>query len=138
VTCDKGYKIRTRVYKMPFVPNRICENIRLTQKQDCRNPSCWRVDYFDANDYPLEESEEIGVADMAQDNKNAQNLDSMKAKQPFCTEDPNPGIGRGSNQQWFYNHHEGGCQVFKYSGVGGNKNNFATKQECLESEQLCY
>merc|ERR1712106_354766 len=36
-------------------------------------------------------------------------------------------------EQWFYNHHEGLCQVFKYTGVGGNKNNFATKQECMES-----
>merc|ERR1712013_932822 len=26
VTCSQGYKIRTRVYTMPFVPNRICGN----------------------------------------------------------------------------------------------------------------
>ena len=32
----QGYRLRTRVYTVPFVPNRVCDNARLTQKQDCR------------------------------------------------------------------------------------------------------
>jgi len=134
VTCDKGYKIRTRVYKMPFVPNRICDNLRLTQKQDCRMPSCWGGDYYDANDSPpMDDSEEIDFNNIQEDNDKSSMMANSNAKQMFCNSDPNPGIGRGSMEQWFYNHHEGLCQVFKYTGVGGNKNNFATKQECMES-----
>merc|ERR1719209_2161150 len=50
VTCSQGYKIRTRVYTMPFVPNRICDNIRLTQKQDCRMATCWNSRLYDGHD----------------------------------------------------------------------------------------
>merc|ERR1711910_237952 len=50
VTCGQGYKIRTRVYTMPFVPNRICDNIRLTQKQDCRMATCWNSRLYDGHD----------------------------------------------------------------------------------------
>lgn len=127
MTCDAGYKIRTRVYTMPFVPNRICDT-RLTQKQDCRLAACWNSDYYDANDSPpvmeSEEDEYNEVQDV---------MKKVEAKQAFCKEDPTPGIGRGRKEQWFFNSTEGLCHVFKYTGVGGNKNNFATEQECLES-----
>merc|ERR1712131_306130 len=46
VTCGNGYKIRTRIYKVPFIPNRVCD-IRLTQKMDCRETTCWSSDYYD-------------------------------------------------------------------------------------------
>jgi len=124
VTCNNGYKMRTRVYTMPFVPNRICDT-RLTEKQDCRLAPCFSDYYYDANDSPpLIESEE--------DEYNEVQEVVIKAKQAFCEEDPTPGIGRGRKEQWFFNSTEGRCHVFKYTGVGGNKNNFATEQECLE------
>merc|ERR1712012_1467232 len=44
VTCGTGYKIRTRVYLIPFIPNRVCD-IRLTQKMACREKTCWSSDY---------------------------------------------------------------------------------------------
>merc|ERR1712088_389443 len=50
VTCGHGYKIRTRVYTMPFVPNRSCDNIRLTQKEDCRMATCWNSRLYDGHD----------------------------------------------------------------------------------------
>ena len=28
VTCGKGYKIRTRIYLVPFIPNRVCDDVR--------------------------------------------------------------------------------------------------------------
>jgi len=131
VTCNTGYKIRTRVYRMPFVPNRICDNIRLTQKQDCRMGAYCNNDYYDANDSP---PLVISAEDEYDDRVGQVRIELIeKAKQPFCKEDPTPGIGRGSKEQWFYNATEGLCHVFKYTGVGGNKNNFAGEQECLEA-----
>ena len=28
VTCGQGYKIRTRIYLVPFIPNRVCDDVR--------------------------------------------------------------------------------------------------------------
>jgi hypothetical protein len=39
---------RTRVFTLSFVPNRVCEGVRLTEKKDCRLPTCWNtMDYYD-------------------------------------------------------------------------------------------
>ena len=39
--CGSGYQRRTRLYMIPFVPNRSCD-VRLYDKQDCymQEPSC--------------------------------------------------------------------------------------------------
>merc|ERR1719483_556417 len=116
---------------MPFVPNRICDNIRLTQRQVCRMPTCYPSYDYDANDSPPMMS-----MDMDNDYDTDYRLGHTKTaevKQPYCKEDPTPGIGRSSREQWFYNATEALCHVFKYTGVGGNKNNFATEQECREA-----
>jgi hypothetical protein len=40
--------VRTRVFTLSFVPNRVCEGVRLTEKKDCRLPTCWNtIDYYD-------------------------------------------------------------------------------------------
>lgn len=33
--------------------------------------------------------------------------------------------------QWFFNFDAGTCATFKYSGCGGNENNFNSEDECL-------
>jgi len=125
VTCNQGYKIRTRVYTLPFVPDRICDNIRLTQKQDCRLAVCWNSDYYDAHDEGMRNEEEYDVDPVT--------LTIVETpKQGFCLLEPTPGVcKRTSYQKWFYNATEKSCARFMYSGCGGNQNNFDTETECL-------
>jgi len=129
VTCDNGYKIRTRIYLMPFVPNRICDNIRLTQKMDCRQATCWGSDYYDQNDSPPVTDTEYSLTD-EQGPITIQIVE--KPNQPYCTEEPHQGYCKSNLDQWYYNATEGKCATFKYTGCGGNKNNFKTESECLE------
>ncbi len=36
------------MFTLSFVPNRVCEGVRLTEKKDCRLPTCWNtMDYYD-------------------------------------------------------------------------------------------
>merc|ERR1712013_614475 len=55
-----------------------------------------------------------------------------KPNQPYCTEEPHQGYCKSNLDQWYYNATEGKCATFKYTGCGGNKNNFKTESECLE------
>lgn len=129
VTCNQGYKIRTRVYKMPFVPGRTCENVRLTQKQDCRMAVCWNSQLYDGHDDPglqpplVEIREELPLTLTIVE----------QPKQPFCQFDPAPGYCKSSQQQWFYNSTEGSCARFMYTGCGGNRNNFKSESLCQEA-----
>ena len=120
VTCGTGYKIRTRVYLIPFIPNRVCD-IRLTQKMACREKTCWSSDYYD-EDTPVA----LPVHDYDDGNVGEPN-------EPYCSEDPNPGFCYGSMDQWFYNATSGQCATFKYTGCAGNKNNFKTESECMDA-----
>jgi len=131
VTCDNGYKIRTRVYKMPFVLNRVCDNKRLIQKMDCRLTSCWGSDsdYYDQNDSPPPNENEYSLTD----DSGPMTIQIVeKPNQPYCNEEPNPGYCKVQKDQWFFNATEGRCKRFIYTGCGGNKNNFATEEECLD------
>ncbi|XP_059187597.1 kunitz-type protease inhibitor 2 [Centropristis striata] len=47
-----------------------------------------------------------------------------------CRAEPEVGPCRASFQHWFYNHSTGSCQSFIYGGCQGNKNNYATQEEC--------
>ena len=116
---------------MPFVPNRVCDNIRLTQKMDCRLQTCWSTDYYDQNDSPPLNENEYSLTD---DNGPVTIQIVEKPNQPYCNEEPNPGlIGcYGQKEQWYFNATEGKCAKFKFTGCGGNKNNFDTEDECLE------
>lgn len=123
VTCGSGYKIRTRVYLVPFIPNRVCD-IRLTQKMDCREKTCWSPDYYD-EDTPVA----LTMLETEYDNENPRLLEPS---QEYCKEDPNPGFCYGALEQWFYNATSDSCDKFKYTGCAGNKNNFATEAECMD------
>ena len=56
------YVFRTRVFTLSFVPNRVCNGVRLTEKKDCRLPACWNtrsnMDYYDdlAPSYALQDT----------------------------------------------------------------------------------
>ncbi|XP_067133890.1 PI-actitoxin-Afv2a-like [Centruroides vittatus] len=45
-----------------------------------------------------------------------------------------PGFCRASMERYYYEKSNGSCLMFMYGGCGGNKNNFKTKEECL---QMC-
>jgi len=129
VSCDSGYKIRTRIYLMPFVPNRVCDNIRLTQKMDCRMKSCWGTDYYDQNDSPPLDENEYSMTD----DEGPITIEIVeKPNKPHCNEKIHNGHCRGNYQRWYYNNTEAKCATFKYTGCGGNKNNYKTETECME------
>jgi hypothetical protein len=95
----------------------VCDNIRLTQKKDCRMATCWNSNLYDGHDDSgpvLEEEEEVQPQDS------------------FCLLEPTPGACKSSSiQQWFFNATEATCARFMYTGCGGNKNNFHSESECL-------
>jgi hypothetical protein len=125
VTCGKGYKIRTRIYLVPFIPNRVCDDVRLTQMMDCRETTCWSQDYYDNDSddnphaLPLSETE-------------YEDAPGVEPLQAYCKEDPNPGFCYGTLEQWFYNATTAKCAPFRYTGCAGNKNNFASESECMD------
>lgn len=128
VTCNQGYKIRTRVYTMPFVLDRTCDNIRLTQKQDCRLAVCWNSEFYDAHD-------DSGFRPDSNPDPPITLTTVETPLQSFCILEPTPGICKTSNQQWFYNATERSCARFLYTGCGGNMNNFDSEEECLTACQ---
>uniref|UniRef100_A0A7N5JI28 Kunitz-type protease inhibitor 2 n=1 Tax=Ailuropoda melanoleuca TaxID=9646 RepID=A0A7N5JI28_AILME len=50
----------------------------------------------------------------------------------FCRVPKIVGRCRASFPRWWYNATDGSCQQFVYGGCEGNKNNYLTKEECLE------
>ena len=125
VSCGTGYKIRTRIYRVPFIPNRVCDNTRLTQKHDCRMKTCWSNDYYDEDtlvglpmiDKEYEDVDTLGLAGLP--------------LEPYCSEAPHAGECWGSADRWYYNITRAACSQFRYTGCGGNRNNFKTESECL-------
>ena len=39
---------------------------------------------------------------------------------------------KGTIVRWYYNAVAGRCDIFRYSGCGGNENNFDTPSKCAE------
>jgi len=54
-----------------------------------------------------------------------------------CTLPPVVGVCRASMYRWHFDDKEKRCKVFLYGGCGGNKNNFATEEEC-KSQCRCH
>ncbi|KAF3818209.1 hypothetical protein GH733_012517 [Mirounga leonina] len=50
----------------------------------------------------------------------------------FCRVPKTEGRCQASSPRWWYNVTDGSCQQFVYGGCEGNKNNYMTKEECLE------
>ena len=51
----------------------------------------------------------------------------------FCSVPPEGGMCRASLRRWFFNEKTDKCERFVYGGCGGNRNNFASKDECTEA-----
>jgi len=51
----------------------------------------------------------------------------------FCSLPAKGGMCRASLPRWFFNEKTGECERFVYGGCGGNRNNFASKDECTEA-----
>uniref|UniRef100_A0A0R3RXJ9 Bm6546 n=1 Tax=Elaeophora elaphi TaxID=1147741 RepID=A0A0R3RXJ9_9BILA len=47
-----------------------------------------------------------------------------------CEQPISGGTGNGSLRRWYYNAQKGICEMFIYSGLHGNANNFLTKESC--------
>ena len=55
------------------------------------------------------------------------------SKPAFCLEHKVTGHGKSSWPRYFYNAKTGHCEQFTYGGLGGNKNNFITEEECMKT-----
>ncbi|VDK55030.1 unnamed protein product [Anisakis simplex] len=47
-----------------------------------------------------------------------------------CEQELVVGVGSAQLSRWYYNNVQGECLEFMYSGLGGNENNFITKNDC--------
>lgn len=47
-----------------------------------------------------------------------------------CNLEPDAGPCRITEARWYYNRHEGLCDMFAYGGCSGNANNFQSAEEC--------
>eukprot|EP00088_Acartia_fossae_P070968 TRINITY_DN962_c0_g1_i5.p1 TRINITY_DN962_c0_g1~~TRINITY_DN962_c0_g1_i5.p1 ORF type:complete len:1038 (-),score=234.06 TRINITY_DN962_c0_g1_i5:373-3441(-) len=127
VTCGQGYKLRTRVFTLSFVPNRVCEGVRLTEKQDCRSDPCpWNNYYeYDQPSYVKSLPRDMNMMD--------DDVDSQMPKEPYCSESPDPGICKSEFNRWYYSPSEETCKEYTYSGCGGNRNSFMSYESCMQT-----
>lgn len=51
----------------------------------------------------------------------------------WCLAPADRGLCRANENRFYYNSVIGKCRPFKYSGCGGNENNFTSKRECLRA-----
>ena len=49
-----------------------------------------------------------------------------------CQLDKEVGPGRAGFPRWYFNKETSQCEQFIWGGIGGNKNNFPTKEKCEE------
>ncbi|KAB5577378.1 hypothetical protein PHYPO_G00209210 [Pangasianodon hypophthalmus] len=61
------------------------------------------------------------------------NTDTEFALPDYCLSPVDLGECDGTERRFFYNSKTKRCHAFKYSGCGGNKNNFAHKRLCLKT-----
>jgi len=132
VSCGQGYKIRTRVFTLSFVPNRVCEGVRLTEKQDCRSESCpWSSYYgYDQPSYSKGLPRDMNV-DMMTDEEDR--TEALTPKEPYCSELPDPGVCKSEFKRWYYSPDEETCKEYTYSGCGGNRNSFMSYENCIDT-----
>jgi hypothetical protein len=78
------------------------------------------------------------LQDARQDNINGNLPDYSNnvdiAPPEICSVPKDSGICRSNLERWYFDIQSGYCKDFGYTGCGGNKNNFPTKEKC---EQTC-
>jgi hypothetical protein len=143
--CGSGYKRRTRLYIVPFVPNRSCD-VRLYDKIDChgQDPSCDTYGQIqNYNSYPELDNYEAsakGLTQPALAPNTIYNLpeqedtnESPDLTEGTCTLQKDPGSCHGHTERWYFDSQMGTCQSFSYTGCRGNRNNFADRQRCEDA-----
>uniref|UniRef100_A0A8C2R8W2 BPTI/Kunitz inhibitor domain-containing protein n=1 Tax=Capra hircus TaxID=9925 RepID=A0A8C2R8W2_CAPHI len=51
----------------------------------------------------------------------------------FCLQSPYTDPCKALRPRYFYNAETGDCEQFTYGGLGGNKNNFLTLEDCMKT-----
>ncbi|KAI9513680.1 hypothetical protein NQZ68_040578 [Dissostichus eleginoides] len=77
-----------------------------------------------------------GVTAVSEDSESAPPQEKEMSAEHFaerCGADPEAGPCRAAFQNWFYSRETGSCQTFIYGGCQGNKNNYETKQHCMDT-----
>jgi len=141
--CGTGHQRRTKLFIVPFVPNRSCD-VRLYDKRDCfgSNPSCDSYGQMqNQNSYPeidaYERSANGVVHTLAQNT--IYNLppdfdeNDIVDTQDICSLEKDAGSCHGHTERWYFDTQSGTCRAFSYTGCFGNRNNFAGKQQCEEA-----
>uniref|UniRef100_A0A3Q3CMQ2 Tissue factor pathway inhibitor-like n=1 Tax=Haplochromis burtoni TaxID=8153 RepID=A0A3Q3CMQ2_HAPBU len=54
-------------------------------------------------------------------------------KSEYCEAKPETGPCRASLRHWYYNRETGNCEMFTYGGCRGNKNNYLTRESCMQT-----
>uniref|UniRef100_A0AAX7TFB3 BPTI/Kunitz inhibitor domain-containing protein n=1 Tax=Astatotilapia calliptera TaxID=8154 RepID=A0AAX7TFB3_ASTCA len=54
-------------------------------------------------------------------------------KSEYCEAKPETGPCRASLRHWYYNRETGNCEMFMYGGCRGNKNNYPTRESCMQT-----
>lgn len=143
-TCGDGYQIRTRLYLIPFAPDRTSCNIRLLGKQSCSMPNCPYGDSFDYSNMldqiDYEDSMEqladqyVEVAEDPYVEPIFHEVYQVKEpRQPFCLDEPDTGPCSAKVDRWYYNSTLESCHQFTYSYCAGNSNNFPNQEDCMRN-----
>lgn len=57
----------------------------------------------------------------------------LRDQQAVCQLEPEVGVCRAHIQRYYFDANSGKCEIFFYGGCGGNGNNFADEQSCLNT-----
>jgi len=88
--------------------------------------TCWTIPYYSVE----EELAGLPVIDREYEDVDVLGL-AGRPLEPYCSEEPQAGECWASAERWYYNANRGTCAQFRYTGCGGNRNNFKTEAECL-------
>ena len=100
----------------------MCDNVVLTQKQDCREATCWSSDYYDTEDggarggLGLQLSPALETEyDEIEDKKFIKNI-GFPPLQPHCSLDMKTGFCYGSMERWLVGNGSGsdGCYCLMF------------------------
>jgi len=140
--CGSGFQRRTRMYLIPFVPDRSCD-VRLYDKQDCYgtasdcdNYGYFRDSYSSVDEYEKSTKHVIENNNEQEISRNMLELDNYDDTpiEDICSAEMDPGNCHSMYERWYYDSSARRCMTFKFTGCYGNKNNFATKEKC---ESMC-
>ncbi|XP_040104685.1 trophoblast Kunitz domain protein 1-like [Oryx dammah] len=78
--------------------------------------------------HTAEESPTLNIQQLILSEKN-----KAYSRPAFCLEAKVVGHGKASMPRYFYNAKTGHCELFTYSSLGRNKNNFLTLEDCIKT-----